>query len=485
MKRILFTLVFVAALSMSAAAQELNTTYFLDNSLYSYRINPANPGEKGFVGIAISNIGASLGSNLGYGSVLYKNPNGSGLVTGLNKAISSQEFLSKLKDVNTTSEGLNYNLFALGFWQKNSKAFHNIEINIRENADIVLPKDMFAMLKSGSRESPYVLSETAVSAFAFAEVAYGYTRRINEKFSVGGRLKLLVGLANAEAVFDNSSLTINGNEVNYNVNADMKLAGNFLNVGTKMSSYYPNKTVMDYSAVTLGSYTPCGFGAALDLGVTYNPLKDLAVSFSILDLGGLSWNYNTVGHSSGSDRFTGVTLKADGTVEQDLEESFKKLQALVEFEPSAPTTGFSMLHCTINLGARYKMPFYERLSVGALVSGKINKYNPYVDFRVGATITPIDWFSFTANYGVNSYSATYGLAASLNLANINIFAGYEGYSGKVAPFKVSDFSLVAPLSAFNYIAKLGVNITFGKRRNSFATSYKIFKKVDKVQTDTQ
>jgi len=478
MKRILFSILFIAVLSISATAQELATTYFLDNNIYSYRINPANPGEKGFVGFAISNLNASVGSNLGVNSFLYKNPTGSGLVTGFNKGISSQEFLGNLKDMNNSYEDLNMNLLAVGFWTK--KSFHSIEVNLRESAAFGLPKDLFDMLKNGSRQDPYILSNTRSDGTAFAEFAYGYSRRINEKFSVGGRLKLLVGLANVAADFSSSSLTINGSEVSYKVNADLKFAGNFLNVGTKTSEYDPTKQVLDYSDVKLGSYNPCGFGGAVDLGVTYNPIKDLAISLSVLDLGGISWNYNIVGKSSGSDSFTGVTVKSDGTVEEELEEALKRLQALVEFEQVSPSSAFSMLNCTINLGARYYMPFYERLSVGALVSAKINKFNPYVDFRVGATITPIDWFSFTANYGVNTYCASYGLAASLNLANFNIFAGYEGYSGKVAPLQITDFSAYAPLSSFTYMAKLGVNITFGTRHNNFSTAYKVFKKVDKT-----
>lgn len=463
-KTILSIFIMMAAIS-AAKAQEFTTSYFLDNNLYSYRINPAIPGEKGFVGLAVSNINLSFGSNTGINAFLYPNPNGSGLVTGLHSSISAEQFIDNMPKNIRMDQVFNENLLAIGFWTK--KSFHNIEVNVKEDIFAGLPIDMFKMFKCGSRNYPYDLSQTTASIKSYVEVAYGYTRRINEKFSVGGRAKFLVGLAAANARFDTGNFMVNGNEVSYDIDAKLRLSTTMLSINGRKD----DPSIFDFSTLKLdlSSIKPCGLGGAVDLGMTYNPLKELTISFSVIDLGCISWNYNIIGRSSGSDSFTGETIQSDGTVKGDLQQFTDKLQTLAEFEKvDGEENSLEMLACTLHLGARYSMPFYNRLSVGLLASYRIDKYNPCLGAKIGATVTPVDWLSLTGDYGINSYGKNFGVALSLNALNFNFVLGYEGYSGKISTFRPTDIlSIVTPIESFQNMVKLGVNITFGKRHNNF------------------
>lgn len=462
MKKLLIISIALLSACSIASAQEFATTYFLDNNLYPYRINPAIPGEKSFASIGIGNINLSFGSNLGLSSLLYVKPEG-GLMTGLNSAVPADTFLNNLKQNNRIDQVFNENILATGFWTKN--AFHNIEINVKEDVFVGIPKDLFTMMKIGDRDLPYDLSQTNASVKSYAELAYGYTRRINEKFSVGGRVKFLMGLASGQVGFEKGLMTVNGSQMSYDVQAKFRLSSNFLSMGTKSGD------IFDFSALRMDitSLKPCGWGAAIDLGMTYRPIKGLDISFSVVDLGGIAWKYNIVGVSSGTDEFKGETIKSDGTIKGDLQAFVDNLAKLADFKSAESESSFDMIACTMHLGARYYMPFYERMSVGLLLTGKLDKYNSSFGGRLGLTVTPVDWLSLTGNYGITTYCSTFGAAMSLNAANINFVVGYEGYSGPVSNVRYTRtlMPLATPTKSFQNMVKLGINITFGKRHNSF------------------
>lgn len=465
MKKSLISICILLAAVSAANAQEFSTTYFLDNNIYSYRINPAIPAEKGFVGLAVGNINVSAASSLGLNSILY--PNGSGgLVTGFHSSVSAGQFLGNLPESVDVTENLNMNFLSVGFWAKN--AFHSIEFNIREDVYAGLPKDIFELFKLGSRDIPYDLTNTAVNAKSYAELSYGYSRRIGEKFSFGGRVKLLAGLASADVAFNKGAVSVNGNNVAYDLDAKLRLSSGFLKLGTKSEA----PDTYDFSEFEFDqtNLSPSGWGGAVDLGLTYKPNRNLTLSYSVTDLGGIAWNYGLLGHSSGSDSFSGETIKSDGTLKGDFEKFIDGFESLADFKKiEGEESSFDMLACTMHLGARYNMPFYDRLSVGLLASYRIDKYAPSLEARLGATVTPIDWFSITGNYGINTYGRTFGAALSLNLLNLNFVLGYEGYSGKTGKVSFSEGAepVAVPLGSFMEMVKLGVNITFGKRHNTF------------------
>lgn len=483
MKKIFLTISAFAAAIISCGAQNSQSEFFLDNNVYSYRINPAIAGEKGFAGIAITNINLSLNSNIGVNSFLYPKSGGKGLVTGLNKSISSKDFLSRFKNVNSLNEELGMSILAFGFWQKEKEVFHNVEINVREIANTSLPKDWFALLKNGSRETPYNLSNTNITGLGFAEVAYGQSRAISDKISVGGRAKLLVGLANVNTYLNDASLTINGSQLHYGINGELRGAIPFAKFGTKASQYDPSRTnILDLSKFEFDSsnISPAGYGMTFDLGVTYKLLNDLTLSFSVLDLGAIGWKYNTLGRSKAGYTFTGFNLDINGNeVQQEAQKALDSVMEVVEFQKQNGTvTSVEMLPCRLNLGARYRMPFYNRLSVGFLGTYRISRYMPWFDARFGATITPIDWFSFTGNYSFSTYGNNFGAALSINAANINFILGLDAYSGKVAKLNWSEMgvdwlsALPLPLGSFHYNLRLGITVTFGKRHNTLCGNKK-------------
>ena len=438
MKKI-FLCIAAVCLFSTAFSQTFETSYFLDNYSFGHRINPAFQSDKNVVAVILGNINVSAGSNLGLSSILY--PRNGKLVYGLNKAVSSEEFLSKLNPGNNAVEDLGLNLITVGFWDKSGKAYHTIEINVRENLSTMVPFDMFAFLKKGGFAN-YNLSGTSLDVRGYVDVAYGYSRKIGEKVKVGGRAKFLLGLAGARVYSE--SMSVNTMESSIAVKAK-----NWLMVAQPACQFTLDKNGY-YDLNSFGfnsSLGPAGFGGAVDLGVSVEPVTGLECSLAINDLGGIGWKYNVCGRSDGAAEVTN-SLEVEANAD-------KLFEDFVKFKPSESVSSFEMLPFTVNAGVRYKMPFYDGLSVGVLGSYHNYKSAPCLNARLGATITPAHWFSFTANYGYGTYGNSAGAMFSITGGVLNLFLGAETYIGRMLA------DMFVPVDRFRYAINGGITFRFG------------------------
>lgn len=496
MKKYIITSAITALVCFAASAQTQQSAFFLDNSIYSYRTSPSLSGEKGFVGIGLGNINMGLQSDFGVTNFLF--PTDKGLCTGLNSAISAQDFLGRFEKANSLDFNLDENILAVGFWGK--RGYNTIEINVKGDVFGSLPYDMFAFLKEGSPRT-YDLSTLHASGMAYAEVALGHSHNIGSKFTVGTRLKILAGLTNANVNFTRADFTIGDANISAAVDGQVRCSSDLLDIPVMESEKTGAKDVMDFGNAEfmegseLKNVRPTGWGAALDLGVTYRPVKDLEVTASILDLGAINWEYNVFGTSSAEATITGlredVYIKDTfNAIKDDFNAAVDAFSGLTEFHKSTGSEkSFEALPVTFNVGARYHMPFYRRLSAGILATYKASKYTGWFDMRAGLTITPLNFLSLSGNYGVSSFGPVCGAAVSFNIANLNFFFGYDGYSGSLAELPVNTLgldelaqngvdNLYAPLNAFRYNMRLGLNITFGKRHSDLKKVKKVVPVVD-------
>ena len=473
MKKIVLTLSICALAAFGASAQSLQTAYFLDNNPFNFRLSPSLVGEKSFVSIALGDINPSVQSDLGINSLIFPDPSGTGLTTGLSPKISSDEFLGGLKDANSLAFGINMNLLSTGSWGR--KCFNTFEVNLRGDVFASLPKDMFALLKSGAPRT-YDMQYLHAGAQMWGEIAFGKAYPIFDGLTVGAKLKFLVGAANANINLNQADVTVTDETVGAAVDGDLRIAAQVLTMGTKVSEQTGN-TILDVSSLGFSTQNlkPAGYGAAIDLGVTYTPMENLDVTFSLNDIGAIAWNYNIFGHSESSASITGLTedvyiKETFSKMGEQLSDAADKLLSLAEFEQKSGQKSTEWLPWSLNLGGRYRMPFYDRLSAGLLFTHKQSKYIGFNDFRVGATITPVDWFSFSSNIGTSSFGPVCGMAAALNVIGINFTLGFDGWAGSVMNVPLEDLpikSVNVPLNPFRANLKLGVAITFGKRNSPF------------------
>lgn len=471
-KVIILTSAFLAAICLysgKACAQNPESGYFLDNYTYGYRINPAIMPDNNFIAIGIGNISAGIESKVGVSSFLYPGPDG-GLVTGLHKSVSPAEFLSKFSKSNKLGEDINVNLLSFGIRKDNSMS--TVEINVRENFQTSLPRDILSFLKEGSNPLPYDLSPLSAGVNAVVELALGHSRRY-DNLVFGLRAKLLFGAAGGDLSFDRFSVTSNQDVLGVSALARMKIACEPLEiVGSSDNPLY----VEDVS-FALKNLGVAGFGMRFDLGAKWYINDNLSATLGINDLGAMSWKYNNVLTADFNAEFNGLKDVNTGTdIGKAFDDFLKEVEDKAKVNKADNTKELTFLPFSVNAGVRYRMPFYERLSVGALVNFEHSKYGDIVSSRAGATVTPINWLSLTGNFGVSNYGTQAGCMASLTLLGINIFAGFDCYCGKCSNLTFSSLGidpnlpiqqLMVPLNAFRYKFSSGITIQFGKRRADY------------------
>ncbi len=432
-------------LSISASAQSFRSGYFLDNYTYGYRINPAQVNEKGFLGIAIGNIDLQNYSNIGVGSLLFNRDNA--IVTGLNKKVTAEEFLGKLNKNNFISLDESINILSLGI--SNGERMHTVELNARVMNTENLPYSLFSFAKKGGTGT-FDIGGLYADLSVLADLSYGYSMYIMDNLSVGGRIHLLAGLANVNLNANNSQIVLADDKIAVNPNIDVKASGLPKIPVTAEGS-------IDTGNIGINTSKPIGgFGASIDLGVEYKTDFGLDAMFSITDLGMISWDNAFALNANAAFEYTGGSFGFEGgTLKTDLAD-IMDVSKIVNFKAGQGTRAMSMMPFNIQAGARYFMPFYDKLSVGALMTYHNAKNASWFDARLGATITPAKLIGFTANIGYGSFGATWGAALDLHLGPINLTAGLDSFIGKMG--KLSNVPV--PLGKFMENAHIGLCFTF-------------------------
>ena len=451
-KPIILTIVLATA-GIGASAQS-RSSYFLDNYMYGYRLNPAMMSERSFFSLpVVGNVQADIQSGIGVSTLLYPAPDGNGLVTGFNSSVSSEEFLSKIKDANAIGLTADFNFISLGF--RKERSMTNIELNFRTTADAALPGDLFRLLKEGSKSSAYDLSNTKINIRSYMELAIGKSlMNVEHTFTFGYRVKLLAGMAGADVLMNDTQATVNGEKLSVNVNADGRIACPFLSFETKEDGTI-GKANFDPAKLS-----PAGYGGAIDAGMVWTPNEYISFSAAINDLGAISWKYNTLLESKGSVEFNGLDLSeenADAQAELDkVADEFKNLANFGIVDGTVSQV--EILPFTANVGARFRIPFAKSVGLGVHGSYR-NGITPEWDARAALTLSPFRWLSITGNYGYGTFGPVCGAALSLTVLGLNLFASADGYCGPIGLYE----SIPYPVDDFRYRVNVGLALQIGKR----------------------
>ena len=192
------------------------------------------------------------------------------------------------------------------------------------------------------------------------------------------------------------------------VDADVKIASQLLEVSTAMVE---GKSLYNFETAGFGKAGLSGFGLGLDLGATWMPTDGLEIGLSVLDLGFIGWN----GTLHGIIKYT--------------DKKFNDEEDALELEAIAAEKTNTLLDYNIHLSAKYRMPFYEGLSVGLL--GTYQKH--FKEARLGIDVTPLRAISIAASAAYNTYGLDFGAALNFRLPGVNLFLGADSIYFKMTP----------------------------------------------------
>ncbi len=452
-----------AALTMAAAilptsAQELRTSYFMETSNYRHQMNPALL-DSPYFGMFFSNINVGMTGNIGAKQFIF-DTNGLPGYTGnyryttfMDPNVDAKTFLNKLHDKNRFDLYLNYNLFSVGF--KAWGGVNLLELNLRSNTNLTLPKGLFEFAKTAGEKEHYEFGGLGMRTQNYMELALGHSRDINKQWRVGGKLKFLIGAAYADFTADNVTLDMTEDAWRIQSNAQVKaslLKSDVIHEDPSKNSADGRPRVKKLD--NFGFSLP-GFGMALDLGVTYKPIENLTLSAAITDLGFISWKNTHHASSQGDytfDGFNNIYIGSDKDQTEDIDDQFDQigddLEEMFSVYDDGTKTATQALAATLNVGAEYKLPAYDKLKFGFLYTSRIHGKYSWHQGMLNVGVRPVKWFECNVNGAVTSTGVTAGGMLSLKAPHFNFYIAADRFFSKMGKQGV-------PLNSSNG------NITFG------------------------
>lgn len=111
-----------------------------------------------------------------------------------------------------------------------------------------------------------------------------------------------------------------------------------------------------------------------------------------------------------------------------------------------------MLAATLNFGAEYTLPTYQRLSFGLLNTTRLHGQYSWTDFRISANVEPVDVFSASLSFAAVTYGCSFGWMLNLHVTGFNFFLAMDHTLGSLSSEGI-------PLGS-NATANSGINFLF-------------------------
>ena len=194
--------------TLSANAQFLRTSYFMEGTHYRQQLNPALTPTKGYFNLpVIGAVNATVGStSLGYQDII-------DIIDDGDDFYKSTDFMNRLKDKNKLNVNFSTEILSAG-WYK-GKNFWSFNIGLRTDIGANVTKNLFTFLnqmdgegfEENWRTSNYNLSGQKMNIQAYTEVGLGLSRQINSRLSVGGKVKVLLGIGNMDLKFNKVTMS--------------------------------------------------------------------------------------------------------------------------------------------------------------------------------------------------------------------------------------------------------------------------------------
>lgn len=455
----------LATLALTASAQALNTAYISDSYIYRHRLNPAIANQDNYLSYPLlGNVGIKEGMNFGVKNFVKPGPNGK-LVTFMHESVSTSSFLGDLADDNKLTQ--NFDMTLLSWGGNTWGGYSTFEIGVHERLGLSLPKDMFAFMKEFDANKTYSFTNMQVNASAYASVALGHSRKIGDTgLRVGGKVKVLLGVAYADASFTDCTARFGNDEWSMRLKGELNVAGGKGNFTTDEDG-----KVDGYEDFTPGIN---GKGLAVDLGVEYDMQKivpGLKLSASITDLGKIKWNDCGNAYNDGKEfsfkGFNNISLhdednhtyagsgKYSGSLSDQWSDVREDLEDMYNLRVGKKQTITENLAANLHLAADYKLPFYQKLSVGVLYNQVFGDLYKYTEGRLICNYHPGKIFDMNVSAAASTYGFSAGALLNLHCTGFNLFVGADNiYLGSVNKDMI-------PLEKGINNIQFGINFPFG------------------------
>jgi hypothetical protein len=475
MKKILLTIL-TAIFAFGAQAQTIRTSYFMDKYANRHQRNPAMSPAIGYVNFpALGHLHLGLQSNMKLSDYLYpvKSKDGQ-LMTFMHQDISSKQFLRRIGRLGETLnlDG-NFNILGFGFYTKHNR-FWSFDMNMKANAGINIPKDVFAFLKKLDlgENGGFNWKNLNAAGRGYLELAIGHARDIEilgHDFRMGAKVKLLNGLGDFRLKTDDFSVHTSGAKWTGNADASVSALGGLV-IFTEDEEGKFTAEIPEFEIANI-----INLGAAVDLGAVYNmdklfelipflpPLKGFTASLGITDLGFIRYKKSSEATFSKDVWFDGAKIYRDtnNSIVADVDYFLEQFDDIAK---NLQTTGEGGkisrgLRTTTNLGLEYSF-MNNKMSAGLLYSTHWGLPRRFNELTLSYNLRPVRWYSLSLSTSIwNGFFRSAGWAMNFTPRYFaNFFIGMDyvpiAYTPQYVPIHNANFN-------FNF----GMSIPLGGNRS--------------------
>ena len=305
-----------------------------------------------------------------------------------------------------------------------------VSVGFYEELDLItyLPKDITELVYYGNEpflNRPFSISELVMKADILGVLHAGVSRKVDEKLTIGGRVKLYSSSLNIETNNNSGTITATRNNTNIirqtldNLDAEIRTSG-----------------IADSNDVFSNTLLGGNLGLGFDVGLTYHFSPQLEFTGSIIDVGFIKYSKNIRNFTAkGNYILDGINFEYNSDDPLDYWEQLEE-----DLNVNVPTEETENAYTSwrpMKLNAALKYSFGERRNKFCYTKTHKQYYYNSIGFQIHTIMRPLKpQFSFTSFYEkslskkihtkfthtINDYSAAiFGVATSLQIGKLNIF----------------------------------------------------------------
>lgn len=360
---------------------------------------------------------------------------------------SPDTFLAGMKDLNYLDLSTQNEFLGLGVnLGKNYVSFSAIG---RSFSSFAYTKDFMDLLFNGNGGDNLgrriSMDGLGLTMNAYMEYGFGYKREINDKLTVGGRVKFLSGIMNVTTA--ESKLGIQTDEEDFSITIDGAL-------DLRTSGVVP----MLSDSIESGGIGPkiLGFknsGTAFDFGATFKLTDKLSFNASLLDLGSINWKDEVYNYKREdvSYTFSGIDLnRAIKDSTYNFEEEMRDTLSKILIAEKNSVAYRQVLPARFILGGQFEIT--KKLAVNTTLFSDFSNGHYRPAFVLGGTFGLKNWLKLSANYmAVSGNGGNIGMGVYLRGAGMQFFLNTDNILGAFNYTKAKTFHVA-----------MGIGIAIGK-----------------------
>lgn len=406
MKKLL-SILLIGGFGLSVSAQSDLALYNFNSVPQSLHTNPAYPQQtRAWVGLPVLS-----------GVQVYYHNNGFSPIDLFEKGTDVNEnvdnVINSLDDKSVFAVNQTLDLLGVGF--RISGGLLTIGAQQVTDYRMTYPVDLLKLIRFGNADMEYRdanLSSFDIETMTRTNFYIGYQKNINDKLSIGGRFKYIVGQGHAYSERTNASVeTTDDSNLLIDTDILIRTAG--------VSNYIDNNP---FDVKT--SVFPENSGLGLDLGAHYKISDKWEVSASVIDLGYINWKAGRRDYvSEGEFIYEGVNTDLSNSNDlQDFDDVLDSLESAFNFQEIDSGEAYTKaLPSQVFVGGTYNLN--EKHALGALYHVKLWNGKAYHDFSVNYQGRVSRWFQYTVSYSIIDGTYTnVGLGMQLKAGPLQLYA---------------------------------------------------------------